>query len=97
MEQSSLFEEMDERPLAERLRPKNLGEFVGQKHLLGEGKVLRRLIESDRVSSMIFRGLSGCGKDYSGKNYCLSYTGKVCGFFCCYQWYQGNSCFDAAG
>ena len=30
----------------------------------------------------------------TGKNYCLSYTGKVCGFFCCYQWYQGNSCFD---
>ena len=35
MEQSSLFEEMDERPLAERLRPKNLGEFVGHKHLSG--------------------------------------------------------------
>ena len=62
MEQSSLFEEMDERPLAERLRPKNLGEFVGQKHLLGEGKVLRRLIESDRVSSMIFWGPPGVGK-----------------------------------
>ena len=41
-------------PLAERLRPQNLDEFAGQEHLLGKGKVLRRMIEGDLVSSMIF-------------------------------------------
>lgn len=49
-------------PLADRLRPKNLDEFVGQRHLLGEGKVLRKLIESDQVHSMIFWGPPGVGK-----------------------------------
>ena len=41
-------------PLAARMRPRTLDEFAGQKHLLGEGKVLRRLIAADTVSSMIF-------------------------------------------
>ena len=41
-------------PLASRLRPQTLAEFVGQEHLLAEGKVLRQLIESDQVPSMIF-------------------------------------------
>ena len=50
------------RPLAARLRPRTLEEYVGQKHLMGEGKVLRRLIESDRISSMIFWGPPGVGK-----------------------------------
>ena len=49
-------------PLAARLRPRSLEEFAGQKHLLGEGKVLRRLIESDQISSMIFWGPPGVGK-----------------------------------
>ncbi len=49
-------------PLAARLRPRTLDEFVGQKHLLGQGKVLRRLIESDQISSMIFWGPPGVGK-----------------------------------
>ncbi len=49
-------------PLAARLRPRDLSEFVGQSHLLGEGKVLRRLISSDQVSSMIFWGPPGVGK-----------------------------------
>ena len=49
-------------PLATRMRPRTLEEFVGQRHLLGEGKVLRRLIEEDRVSSMIFWGPPGVGK-----------------------------------
>ncbi len=64
MEQSSLFETqaMEIQPLAERLRPKTLEEFTGQRHLIGEGKVLRRLIESDRVASMIFWGPPGVGK-----------------------------------
>lgn len=49
-------------PLAARLRPQTLEEIVGQRHLLGEGKILRRLIESDHVSSMIFWGPPGVGK-----------------------------------
>ena len=52
MEQMSLFNNMIPQPLAARLRPKSLEEFAGQKHLLGEGKVLRKLIESDQISSM---------------------------------------------
>lgn len=62
MEQQVLFGEDNLRPLAARLRPRTLEEFVGQTHLLGEGKVLRRLIESDRISSMIFWGPPGVGK-----------------------------------
>ncbi len=49
-------------PLASRLRPQSLEEFAGQTHLLGPGKVLRRLIEGDTVSSMIFWGPPGVGK-----------------------------------
>jgi len=49
-------------PLAERLRPGRLDEMVGQQHLLGEGKVLRRLIEADQVASVIFWGPPGTGK-----------------------------------
>ncbi len=61
-EQGTLFENLDTLPLAARLRPQTLEEFCGQKHLLGEGKVLRRLIEGDRISSMIFWGPPGVGK-----------------------------------
>lgn len=49
-------------PLASRLRPENLSDFVGQEHLLGEGKMLRQLIERDQISSMIFWGPPGVGK-----------------------------------
>ncbi len=49
-------------PLAERLRPRTLDEMVGQEHLLGEGKVLRRLIETDQLASAIFWGPPGTGK-----------------------------------
>jgi putative ATPase len=49
-------------PLAERVRPQSLADFVGQEHLLGEGKPLRVLIESDRLPSMIFWGPPGSGK-----------------------------------
>lgn len=61
-EQPTFFENQADQPLAARLRPRNLEEFAGQKHLLGEGKVLRRLIESDKISSMIFWGPPGVGK-----------------------------------
>ena len=60
--QSTFFENDIPQPLAARLRPRDLDEFVGQEHLLGPGKVLRRLIESDRVSSLIFWGPPGVGK-----------------------------------
>ena len=62
MEQTSLFERSVYQPLAARLRPATLDEYVGQTHLLGPGKVLRRLIETDQISSMIFWGPPGVGK-----------------------------------
>ena len=64
MKQLSLFEEnrVQSAPLANRLRPEKLEEFVGQEHLLGKGKMLRQLIEKDQVSSMIFWGPPGVGK-----------------------------------
>lgn len=49
-------------PLAMRMRPRALEEYVGQKHILGEGKLLRRAIQADRLSSMIFYGPPGTGK-----------------------------------
>ena len=49
-------------PLAERLRPQNLDEFIGQKHLVGKGAVLRRMIDSGRIPSIIFWGPPGVGK-----------------------------------
>ena len=49
-------------PLAERVRPNNLKTFVGQKHLLGKGKLIRTAIESDHIFSMILWGPPGCGK-----------------------------------
>jgi len=58
----SLFAQEVPQPLAERLRPQTLDEYVGQKHLVGKGKILRRLIENDQVSSMIFWGPPGVGK-----------------------------------
>lgn len=64
MEQISIFEKdkSNDEPLAARMRPKNLREFAGQQHLIGEGKILSRLIESDKVPSMIFWGPPGVGK-----------------------------------
>lgn len=63
MEQLSLFDSREKTaPLASRLRPNTLADYVGQKHLIGEGTILRRLIEEDRISSMIFWGPPGVGK-----------------------------------
>jgi putative ATPase len=62
MEELNLFERSDTQPLAARLRPQTLDEFVGQTHLLGKDKVLYKLIENDRISSMIFWGPPGVGK-----------------------------------
>ncbi len=49
-------------PLAERLRPKNLDEYIGQQHLVGEGAILRKMIESGNISSFILWGPPGVGK-----------------------------------
>jgi putative ATPase len=49
-------------PLAARMRPVTLDEFAGQQHFLGEGKLLRRLLKADRLSSVIFYGPPGTGK-----------------------------------
>jgi len=49
-------------PLAARMRPRRLDQFVGQSHLLGAGQLLRRLIDADRLGSVIFFGPPGCGK-----------------------------------
>ena len=63
MEQMSLFDNRETAaPLASRLRPETLDEYVGQKHLVGKGKILRALIEKDQISSMIFWGPPGVGK-----------------------------------
>ncbi len=63
MEQLSLFDDRKQTaPLASRLRPDTLDEYAGQKHLIGKGKILRRLIEEDQISSMIFWGPPGVGK-----------------------------------
>ena len=61
-EQLTLFGGDVPQPLAARLRPVTIDEIVGQQHLLGEGRVLRRLIDRDQVSSMIFWGPPGVGK-----------------------------------
>src|SRR5690606_3649244 len=65
---SDLFKEADARyqasnaPLADRMRPRTLDEFVGQPHILAPGKLLRRAIEADRITSLIFYGPPGSGK-----------------------------------
>lgn len=64
----SLFEQQEAnhleqaKPLAARMRPRTLDEFVGQKHFLGEGKLLRRMLEADRLASVVFYGPPGTGK-----------------------------------
>ncbi|MDU3153732.1 MAG: replication-associated recombination protein A, partial [Anaerococcus hydrogenalis] len=49
-------------PLADRMRPENIEDFLGQDHLLAEGKIIRRMIKSDRIYSSIFYGPPGVGK-----------------------------------
>lgn len=65
---SSLFEAVERghfnaaRPLASRMRPRSLDEFAGQEHFLGPGKLLRRMIDSQQISSIVFYGPPGTGK-----------------------------------
>lgn len=64
----SLFHDLEQqevdaaKPLAARMRPRTLDEFVGQQHFLGEGKLLRRILDADRLSSAVFYGPPGTGK-----------------------------------
>jgi len=60
--QGSLFEKRVNNPLANRIRPRNLDEYIGQKHILGKGKALRNMLESGNLTSMIFWGPPGVGK-----------------------------------
>ena len=60
--QTSMFEKPAAAPLADRVRPRSLDDFFGQEHLLGEGKILRTMIDTDNISSMIFWGPPGVGK-----------------------------------
>ena len=63
MMNESLFDNRSETtPLADRMRPETLDDYCGQSHLIGEGKVLRRMIDRDEVQSMIFWGPPGVGK-----------------------------------
>ena len=62
MEQAGIFDDLVSQPLAARLRPETIEEYVGQEHLLGRSRVLRRMIEQVRISSMIFWGPPGVGK-----------------------------------
>ncbi len=61
-EQQAEQQKMQQAPLATRMRPNSLNTFVGQEHILGKGRVLRRAIESDRIPSVILWGPPGCGK-----------------------------------
>jgi putative ATPase len=73
-----LFEEKTSKPkdlpLAVRMRPSNLDEFVGQEHILGKGKLLRRAIEADRISSLVLYGPPGVGK--TSLAWCISNVTK---------------------
>ena len=66
LEQQTLWDALPERetlpPLADRMRPRSLDEFIGQEHLLAPGRLLRRAIQADRLQSSIFWGPPGCGK-----------------------------------
>ena len=59
---ATLFMSENSEPLAARMRPESLDDFAGQSHLIAPGKILRRIIESDRIPSMIFWGPPGVGK-----------------------------------
>ncbi len=62
MPSSNKGDDLTHAPLAARMRPQSLDEIAGQRHILAEGKLLRRTVQSDRFTSMIFYGPPGCGK-----------------------------------
>jgi len=60
-------------PLADRIRPKTLDEFVGQEDIVGEGKILRKMMEEDKISLSSLLGSSRFGKNNFSLYYCSSY------------------------
>ena len=80
----------DRAPLADRMRPTRLEDFVGQQHLVGPGKPVRRLLEKDRISSLILWGPSGHGQDHPGENHCPQHEDGLRSLQCCSFGYQGN-------
>src|SRR5699024_10920638 len=54
--------QMKQQPLAYRMRPKHIREIIGQEHLVGEGKIIRRMVDAERLASMILFGPPGTGK-----------------------------------
>src|SRR5690554_7001311 len=61
-EARTLFESPSSEPLAARMRPRTLDEYIGQDHIVGPGRLLRRAIQADQLSSVIFYGPPGTGK-----------------------------------
>ena len=64
-------------PMAERLRPMSLDDYIGQKHLVGESGIIRKMIDSGRINSFILWGLSGSWQDYPRKNNCENNGGFI--------------------
>ena len=77
-------------PLADRMRPIDLSEFVGQDHLVGPGKILRRIIEQDRLFSIILWGPPGCGKTTLARIIAKKNRKKVYCLFRSYFWNKAN-------
>ncbi len=71
-ENSATEDQLEDAPLSVRMRPKTLEEYVGQTHILGEGKLLSRAIQADRLSSLILYGPPGSGKTTLA--HCISHT-----------------------
>ena len=65
-----------QQPLAYRMRPRTIDEVVGQQHLVGEGKIIRRMVDARMLSSMILYGPPGTGKTYNTVNYAVSIVEK---------------------
>ncbi len=65
-------------PLAVRMRPRTLDEFVGQRHFAGPGQLLRRMLEADRLTSLIFYGPPGCGKTSLARVIALQTRSRFC-------------------
>lgn len=69
---------LKEGPLAARMRPRNLDEYIGQDHIVGKGRLLRRAIAADRLSSVIFYGPPGTGKNNPRACYRTSHKKQFC-------------------
>ena len=75
--------EVKREPLAYRMMPRTLEQFFGQENIVGEGKLLNRMIRADRISSVIFYGPPGTGK-LPWQNYCKQHQSKFSKAQCCY-------------